>query len=257
MKKPMKQFGPVELGRVVAGSVALLALFAVSCSPKSDSALVAEAPAPVAEPAAAAPATPAPSIEGIPAGDYKLDPAHSTLFFRVSHMGFSKFTARFDTDSADLKLDPANPSAATLVAKVDPATLTFHAPPKGFEEEIRGEGFLDAGQFKSIDFKSTAIKLTGPNTADVTGDLTLHGVTKPITLQMTYNGGYAGHVYEPMARIGFSGHGTFKRSDFGMGAGVPQPGSTMGVFDEVEVILESEWLGPPWKDAPPAAPASN
>lgn len=235
------------------GSIALAALFAVSCSPKADAPLVKEAPAPAAETAAApaAPAAPAPSIEGIPAGEYNLDPAHSTFFFRVNHLGFSNFTAWYDKFEAKLQLDPANPSAATLEAKVDPRTLMFHAPPKGFVEEIRGKEYLDAAQFPSITFKSTAIKLTGPNTADVTGDLTFKGVTKPITLAMTYNGGYAGHIYEPMARIGFSAKGSFKRSDFGFTVGIPQPGSNMGVSDNVEVIIESEWLGPPWKDAPP------
>jgi polyisoprenoid-binding protein YceI len=238
------------------GSIALAALLAASCSPK---AIVADTPAPAAETAAApvVPAIPAPSIEGIPAGDYKLDPEHSTFFFRVNHLSFSKFTLWYDTFSADLKLDPANPSAAVMNASIDPASLTVHAPSKGFLEHLKSKDYLDAAGFPSITFKSTQIKLTGPNTADVTGDLTLHGITKPLTLQMTYNGGYAGHVYEPRARIGFSGHGVFKRSDFGIGGGVPQPGSTMGVFDEVEVILETEWLGPPWKDAPPAAPASN
>ena len=66
----------------------------------------------------------------------------------------------------------------------------------------------DAKQFPSIAFTSTAIKMTGPNTAEVTGDLSLHGITRPVTLSMTYNGGYKGHVYEPRARIGFSATGS-------------------------------------------------
>ena len=234
--------------------IAIAALIAGSCSQNSSDKPLLTEPTGQVEAATPAASTPAPSIEGIPAGDYKLDPAHSTLLFRVNHLSFSNFTMWFDDFSADLKLDPANPAAATLSASVDPASLQIHKPPAGFRENVVGKELLDSAQFPAIAFKSTAIKITGPNTADVTGDLTLHGVTKPITLQITYNGGYAGHVYEPMARIGFSGHGSFRRSDFNMGYGVPQPGSTMGVFDDVEVILESEWTGPVWKGAPPGPP---
>ncbi|HEV7690440.1 MAG TPA: YceI family protein [Hyphomonadaceae bacterium] len=255
----MKTSDPVRTAKVLAGSAILAVLLVASCSPKSDSKLLAETPAPVAETAAApapaaAPATPAPSIEGIPAGEYTLDPEHSTFFFRVNHLSFSNFTLWYDKFEAKMTIDPTNPSAAAMEAKVDPASLTVHAPAKGFLESIKGKEYLDAAGFPAITFKSTAIKLTGPNTADVTGDLTLHGVTKPLTLAMTYNGGYAGHIYEPRARIGFSAKGNFKRSDFGIANGLPKEGSTMGVFDNVEVIIESEWLGPPWKDAPPGPP---
>ncbi len=145
------------------GSIALAALLAVSCSPK---AIVADTPTPPAETAAApaAPAAAAPSIEGIPAGDYKLDPEHSTFFFRVNHLSFSKFTLWYDTFSADLKLDPANPSAAVMNATIDPASLTVHAPSKGFLDHLKSADYLDAAGFPSITFKSTQIKLTGPNT---------------------------------------------------------------------------------------------
>jgi polyisoprenoid-binding protein YceI len=245
------------------GAAAMAALAFGACSEKAGGTLMApetpnaETPAPKGWVSAAplSESAPAPSVENIPAGDYKLDPAHSTFMFSLSHLGFSNFTLWFDTFSADLKLDPANPSAATLIASVDPASLTVHAPPSGFQEELRGEQYLDAKQFPQIAFKSTAINMTGPNTAEVTGDLTLHGITKPVTLSMTYNGGYVGHVYEPRARIGFSVRGVFKRSDFGIGGGVPKPGANMGVSDDVHVVIESEFLGPEMKDPPkPAAP---
>ena len=125
----------------------------------------------------------------------------------------------------------------------------LHAPPQGFQDELRGAQFVDAKQFPAIAFKSTAITMTGPNTADVTGDLTLHGVTRPITLSATYNGGYEGHAYEPMARIGFSAKGVFKRSDFGIGYGLPAEGSNMGASDDVSVVIEAEFTGPPVRQA--------
>ena len=206
--------------------------------------------------ASAAPPIPEASADGIPAGDYKLDPLHSTLIFSVSHLGFSNYTAQFNTISADLKLDPANPGAAVLNATVDPASLQVPAPPAGFLDEPKGEGWTDVAKFPQITFKSTGVAVTGKNAADVTGDLTLHGVTKPVTLKITYNGGYAGHVYEPNARIGFSAHGVFKRSDFGITYGIPEPGSNIGVHDEVSVRIEAEFTGPPQKDAPKPAPSN-
>ena len=71
-----------------------------------------------------------------------------------------------------------------------------------------------------------------------------------MTLEVTYNGGYVGHPMDPNARIGFSAKGAFKRSDFGIAYGVPAPGTTMGVGDEVQVEIEAEFSGPPLKAAP-------
>jgi polyisoprenoid-binding protein YceI len=94
-------------------------------------------------------------------------------------------------------------------------------------------------------FRSTQIDSTGPRSLRIHGNLNLHGITRPVILEGTYNGGYAGHSMEPRARIGFSARGSFKRSEFGIAYGVPQPGSTMGVGDDVEVIIEAEFSGPP------------
>jgi polyisoprenoid-binding protein YceI len=80
----------------------------------------------------------------------------------------------------------------------------------------------------------------------ITGDLTLHGVTKPVVLDATLNGGYAGHPMDPNARIGFSARGAFNRGDFGIAYGIPAPGTTMGVSDRVEVTIETEFSGPAW-----------
>ncbi len=201
-------------------------------------------PAPQATAASASASAAAPSVADIPAGDYVTDPAHTSLTFEVSHMSYSHYTARFATLEAHLKLDPAHPEAASVTATIDPASLALNTPPKGFHDELMGKDFFDAKAFPSITFASTRVEITGPNTARVTGDLTLHGVTKPVTLDATFNGGYPGMDLDPQARIGFSLKGQLKRSDFGMGYGVPPPGSTMGVFDAVDFQIETEMLGP-------------
>jgi polyisoprenoid-binding protein YceI len=214
--------------------------------------------APPVKTATVAPAETAPDL---PAGAYKLDPTHASLLFRVDHLGFSKYTARFTDWDAQLQLDPANPAAAQLTAEVKTRSLSLERPPAGFEDTLRGPNWLDAGKYPTITFKSTAVTPTGPRTATITGDLTLHGVTKPVTLNATFNGGYKGHPMDPNARIGFSATGSFKRSDFGVAYGVPAPGTTMGVSDAVDVVIEAEFTGPALKVAPAAgsvaAPAAE
>ena len=84
--------------------------------------------------------------------------------------------------------------------------------------------------------------ITGPHAARVTGDLTLHGVTRPVMLEVTYNGGYPPASFDPGgARIGFSAHGTLSRSAFGLSTGVPAPGTSFGVGDEVDIAIETEF----------------
>lgn len=195
---------------------------------------------------ASAPTTAAPSIAGIPAGDYTTDPAHSSLTFEVDHMSFSNYTSRFATFEAHLKLDPAHPDQASVTATIDPQSLALNTPPAGFHDQLMGKDVFDAKAFPSITFASTGVELTGANTARVTGNLTLHGVTKPVTLDATFNGGYPGFDMDPHARIGFSLTGKLKRSDFGMGFGIPAPGTTMGVGDTVTFQIETELSGPPF-----------
>lgn len=243
--------------RVLWLTAGAAALALAACSPPADK--KADAPAPSASSPAAAPAATTDKfvMPKVPAGDYKLDPAHASLEFKVNHLGFSHYTARFSDFDAKLKFDPANPSASSVEATIDPKSLTLPNPPAGFKDELTGKAWFDTAQYPTITFRSTKVEVTGANTAKVTGDFTLHGVTKPVVLDATFNGGYAGHPMDPHARIGFSAKGTFNRSEFGMGFGVPAPGTTMGVGDAVEVTIEAEFSGPPLADAkaPAAAPA--
>ncbi|MFT3726442.1 MAG: YceI family protein [Terricaulis sp.] len=207
--------------------------------------------APTATDQTSAPATTAeqPVQNTAPAGDYTLEKAHASLIVRMSHMGYSNFTARFTTWATQLHFDPAAPEDSTISVTIDPRSITSDNPPPGFIDIMRNQ-FLEAPKFSSISFRSTSVARTGPNTARITGDLTLHGVTKPVTLDAHFNGGYPGMSLDPHARIGFSAQGTFKRSDFGISYGLPPPGTTMGVGDDVEVIVECEMSGPAWTPGP-------
>ncbi len=192
-------------------------------------------------------ASPAEAQEPTPAkGAYTLDLGHTRLLFRVSHLGFSRYTALFTDLSADLQFDPDAPTdmAVSATIKVDSLETHYPDPALDFNATLTGPEFLDAAQFPEITFVSTGIEMTGDTSANVTGDLTLHGVTKPMVLAVTYNGGWADMPLDVGARIGFSAIGTFNRSDYGVGFGVPAPGTTMGVSDAVEVILEAEFVKP-------------
>lgn len=226
-------------------ALAIWLLSTAACS-QQDSAAPPSAP----EPPAAAPAPAAPDVSKLPAGDYAIDPSHSSLTFKVNHLGFSNYTAQFRAFTAALKLDPANPETASVRAEIDLASLSLPTPPAGFVEELLGEQWLGAATTPKLTFDSTSVTKTGPATADIAGNLTMKGVTKPVTLQATFNGGYEGHPQDPHARIGFSAKGVLKRSDFGISLGIPAPGSTMGVFDDVAFEIETEFTGPAMTTSP-------
>ena len=183
------------------------------------------------------------------AGQYYLDPAHTSVVFKVNHLGFSNYTARFSRVSGTLQFDPKHPQAMKVEAQIDPASLDLNTPPPGFHEQLMGAGWFEAAKFPKMTFRSRAVQLTGAHTAKVTGELTMHGVSKPVTLSVTYNGGYAPTAFDPGGRVGFSAHGSLKRSAFGVASGIPAPGSTFGVGDVVDIAIETEFGGKP---PPPA-----
>lgn len=221
---------------------ALAALSLAACSQQPAEKTKAASPAaPNAPPAAAA------AQNTAPAGAYALDKTHASVTFRVNHLGMSRYTARFTGIDGKLNFDPANPAAMTVEASVDPKSIETDFPldEPDFDAVLAGPEWLDAAKFPQITFRSTAVETTGPNTAKVTGDFTLHGVTKPLTLDTTFNGGYAPNDIDPGgSRIGFSAQGKIKRSDFGVSMGIPAPGSTFGVGDEVEIFIEAEFTRP-------------
>jgi len=223
-----------------------------ACSPKPEPTPAETTTAPPATAQAEAPVD-------VPAGAYSMDPAHTSVLFRIGHMGFSHYTAKFKKATAQLQFDPNNLAAASVTVNIDPKSLETDYPNAAeydFNAELFGEKVLDAAKYPQITFASTKVEVTGARTLRIHGDLTLHGVTRPMVLEASFNGGYAGHSMEKNARVGFSAHGTLNRSEFGITYGIPQPGSIMGVSDAVEVIVETEFTGPPWAGAPAETPAA-
>ena len=193
---------------------------------------------------AAMPAAAAPPITEAPAGVYVMDLSHTSVNFRLLHLGLSHYTARFTKVDGKLTFDPANLAAQGVTAVIDADSLQTNFPDPAkldFDTQVETQ-FLAAAKFPKITFTSTKVEPTGPRTAKVTGDLTLHGVTKPVTLEATFNGGFkAGQMDPSGARIGFSAKGVFKRSDYGIGYGIPAQGTNFGVGDQIEVIIETEF----------------
>jgi polyisoprenoid-binding protein YceI len=191
-------------------------------------ALVVAAPA-----CAASPTTDLSQIEG---GNFTIDKNHAKIIFSTTHFGFSTYYGLFTDFDAKLAFDPKAPAASTLEVSVNTNGIDTTNPK--LDSELKSAEFFNSAEFPIAVFKSTKIVVTGPTTGSVTGDLTLHGVTKPVTLQATFNGGGV----NPMSKayvLGFSAVGRLKRSDFGINAFIPAVGDDVtltisGEFDRVQ-----------------------
>jgi polyisoprenoid-binding protein YceI len=199
---------------------------------------------------AVAPIAPAPA----PAGQYHLDKSHASLVLRVSHLGFSTYTTRFSRFDSELTFDPKNIPASKVRTTIDASSFEMDSAPTMCLDIMKGTQFLDTAKFPQIIFQSEHVRMTGAKSMQILGTLTLRGITRPIALVATFNGGYPGMPsMDPQARVGFSAHGSFKRSEFGMGYGLPAPGTTMGVGDLIDFTIETEFTGPPLAPAPDSA----
>jgi polyisoprenoid-binding protein YceI len=168
----------------------------------------------------------------VPSGAYKLDPEHASVVVRVSHMGFSRFTLRFDRIAGGFQWDPAHPEAAQASIALDAASLDA-GPPKLGPQFARE--FLDAEAHPKITFVSTGLKIMADGTGVLSGDLTLAGVTRPVTLNVTFNGVGPGLIGGK--RVGFSATGQILRSAFGSSRYLP----TL-VGDAVDIEIEAEFF---------------
>lgn len=186
---------------------------------------------------AAAPAAAQSAKIDAPAGEYVLDKTHASITWKVMHLGMSHYTARFTGFDMALVLDPVTPTKSTISVTIDPRSVEtdFPFPEKEDFDKVIAEKFLMAGEHPTITFQSSNLKATGPRTGKLTGNLTLMGVTKPVTLDVKLNGAMV-HPFRKIPVIGFSATGTFKRSEFG---------STVlqgPIGDEITVVIEAEFF---------------
>lgn len=169
----------------------------------------------------------APDLSRVSAATYKVDANHTQVVWSVDHMGFSILYGMFGSMSGALTLDPSNPAAAKVVIDIPMSGLTTTSA--GFTKHLSSADFFDVEKFPAAKFESTSVEVSG-QTAKIAGNLTLHGVTKPVVLDAKFTGAGA----NPMSRaptVGFSATAKVKRSDFGLGRIVPIVG------DEVDLKI--------------------
>lgn len=220
----------------------------------------AAAPAPVAAATAAPTAMPERATLDVAAGNYVADLEHSTLGFRIRHMGMSNYVARFTDYEVKVHYEPDNLAASSVSVTVDPTSIGLdyygdfeathpESPYDSFVAELMGDKFFDAERYPTIEFHSTRIERTGSGMFSITGDLSLHGQTHPVTLEASVVGSQSDHpMYGGIDVFGISATGSFQRSAFGMDYLVA-PG-VLG--DEISVHFEGEFN----EQKPPAAAAS-
>ncbi|MHC4416481.1 MAG: YceI family protein [Planctomycetota bacterium] len=146
------------------------------------------------------------------AGAYEVDPAHSTVVFRVNHLGVSNFYGRFNSPSGKVHFDPDDPSACSFEIEIQAKNVDTNNSRR--DGHLKSADFFSAKQFPKITFKSTQVTKAGQQTFNVTGDLTLHGVTKSITVELDHVG--TRELPRFGLRCGFDTSFRIKRSDFGM-----------------------------------------
>lgn len=179
------------------------------------------------------------SLPAVAAPDsYTLDPTHTFANFEIDHFGYSTHRGRFNTTTGKLSLDVAGKTGSVEV-NIDTASIDT-----GFaklEEHLRGEDFLDVKKFPKMTFKSSKFAFEGDNLSSIQGELTLHGVTKPVTLTVTHFK-CAMHPLFKKDVCGATATTTIKRTEFGVTKYAPAVG------DEVKILLQVEAA----KDAPEA-----
>lgn len=169
------------------------------------------------------------------AGKYNYDPAHTQIMFSVSHLGFSYSHGKFNKFSGGFIFDQENPEASSAEISIETSSIDMDS--EAWEKHLKNADFFNTEKFPAMTFKSTKVVKTGDNTADLTGDFTLLGVTRPVTLQATFN--KAGiHPFNKSHIAGFSLTGMLKRSDFGMTYGLPNVGDEVSLNIQVEGIRQ-------------------
>lgn len=169
-----------------------------------------------------------PDPKAVKAGHYVVDPAHTRVLFSVSHFGFSTFYGEFPGAWGHLSIDPAAPERTKLSVSVPVANVT--TTNSTLDRELRSADWLDAQRYPAITFESSSVDVTDDGGALVHGQLALHGVTRPLTLEARFVGGGINPVKDRYT-IGFDARGRFKRSQFGVESHLPLIG------DDIELIL--------------------
>jgi polyisoprenoid-binding protein YceI len=170
------------------------------------------------------------------AGQYVIEPSHTQILFSVLHLGFTHFYGVFSGASGALQFQPADIPHMQVDVSVPVASLATTSPK--LDGELKGAGWLDAARYPTMRFQSTQVSQTGAGTADITGNLTLHGQTHPLVLHAVFNGGGRSLV-SFRETLGFQLTGTLRRSEYGISQLVP------AISDDVDLTIAAAFEKPP------------
>lgn len=165
---------------------------------------------------------------------YTLDPAHTQVSFTIDRFGFNNVLGRFETVSGEVMLDQANPAASSVHAVIQVASIDSSNDTR--DEHLRSERWLNAAAFPTMEFRSTSVRLTSENSAEVVGNLTLLGQSHPVTLSVHLN--RLGALPNQRQAAGFTATGALTRSTWGSTGGANMIG------DEVQIRIEALALAP-------------
>ncbi|HPF34766.1 MAG TPA: YceI family protein [Candidatus Krumholzibacteria bacterium] len=169
------------------------------------------------------------------AATYAIDASHSSVSFKVRHMMVSKVKGFFEDFEGTIEFDETNMKSAKVNAVIQMASVNTNDEKR--DGHLRNEDFFDVAKYPTMTFTSTGVKQDGDDWL-LMGDLTMHGVTKPVTLELEYNG----TVEDPWGntRVGFSAEGEIDRTEFGIVYNSTLDKGGLAVGNEVEIMLEIE-----------------
>jgi polyisoprenoid-binding protein YceI len=168
----------------------------------------------------------------VPAGTWKVDPVHSSVEFQVKHLGISTVKGQFKEFEGTLEFGP---EGAVAYGTVKTASVDTREPQR--DDHLRSADFFEVEKYPEIGFRSTAIRATGEDEFEIDADLSIHGVTRPVTLKATLEG-YEPEDHQGKTRVGLSASTQINRSDFEMRFNAALGSGNMVVSDKVKILVD-------------------
>ncbi|MFL9911827.1 YceI family protein [Paraburkholderia sp. RL17-337-BIB-A] len=172
----------------------------------------------------------------VPVGRYDLDPDHCSITFDIDHFKYSRFTMRFDRKHGQLDWNEGGLDKSSATITIDAASIDTNVAL--LDKMVKSASMLDVSRYPEVRFTSTRFERTGESRGTLTGDLTIHGVTQPVTLDVTFNG-FAPDPLTKKDTLGFSADGHFSRAKFGLATWYPAVG------DDIHVRIQAEFVKTP------------
>lgn len=172
----------------------------------------------------------------VPVGRYDLDPDHCSITFDIDHFKYSRFTMRFDRKQGQLDWNEGGLDKSSATITIDAASIDTNVPL--LDKMVKSASMLDVARYPEVHFTSTRFERTGESRGTLTGDLTIHGVTQAVTLDVTFNG-FAPDPLTKKDTLGFSADGRFSRAKFGLATWYPAVG------DDIHVRVQAEFVKTP------------